>query len=190
MPVTGLLTGARGFGMFAAGPASDFALIASQTVGSGGASSVTFSNIPQGFRHLQVRGVMRTTESVVETFCSVRFNGVSGTSYSSHLLYGNGASALALAYASQAQMTQLIIAPGDLAPSSVFSAAVMDVLDYAITSKNTTVRVLTGLDRNGAGQIRLTSGAFYSTDAITSLSVIPTSGSLVQHSTFSLYGVR
>jgi len=33
--------------------------IASTLVGSGGASTVTFSNIPQGYKHLQIRGITK-----------------------------------------------------------------------------------------------------------------------------------
>jgi hypothetical protein len=52
-------------------------LIAKQTIGSGGAASVTFSNIPQTFTDLKIVGSARTTQTQVYGTTLIGFNGSS-----------------------------------------------------------------------------------------------------------------
>ena len=71
-----------------------FEHIQSITVGSLGASSVTFSNIPQGYKHLQIRGVARTAYDGAYDALFMQFNGDASTAnYVTHALNGDGASA-------------------------------------------------------------------------------------------------
>ena len=75
---------------------------------------------------------------------------------------------------------------------SNFGAAIIDILDYASTSKNKTVRVLTGFDQNGSGNICLASGLWFrsSPAAITSISLAGNSRNYLQYSQFALYAVK
>jgi hypothetical protein len=79
--------------------------------------------------------------------------------------------------------------------TTYFSVSIIDILDYANISKNKTNRVLTGIDKNGSGSIQLTSGAWFNTAAITSITITPQSNTtptntLEQYSSFALYGVK
>ena len=66
-------------------------LIAKQTVGAGGATSVTFSNIPQTYTDLKV--VCSTREST-DSYLGVYFNGdTNSANYTSIILRGNGSGA-------------------------------------------------------------------------------------------------
>ena len=65
---------------------------------------------------------------------------------------------------------------------------ILDVHDYASTSKNKTIRSLNGNDQNGAGDIYLTSGLWLSTAAVTSLTLFTSANYL--NTTFSLYGIK
>ena len=68
--------------------------IATTLVGVGGVSTVTFSNIPQGYKHLQVRIFSRSTTSTYQQSGGyVRFNSDTGNNYTRHGLYGDGATA-------------------------------------------------------------------------------------------------
>ena len=194
MPLTGLLAGARAYGMFSAAQASDFQLIQSITVGSGGASSVTFSNIPQTYTHLQVRGIARYGASNTSTFgMGIRFNGDTGSNYAVHNIQGNGSTASSGNSISQTFGGTANIPPGGNT-ASAFAAFTIDILDYASTSKNKTVRTLAGYDGNDTnGLVTLRSALWMNTSATTSLVFLDSSGnsfSFVQHSTFSLYGIR
>lgn len=160
--------------------------IATQTVGAGGASSVTFSSIPSTYKHLQVRSISLASSSQLSI--RAQFNGDTGGNYAWHTLYGDGAGA----YANYNGATQNYI--GSFArggtSGSIFGASVVDILDYSNTSKNKTTRSLSGVDANGSGIVWLSSGLWQSTAAISSILLYPESGTLSQYTTFALYGIK
>jgi hypothetical protein len=74
--------------------------------------------------------------------------------------------------------------------SGAFAAGVIDILDPFNTSKNTTVRILTGLNAS-ASKISLMSGAWYDTASLTSIQIfVGNSENILAGSRFSLYGIR
>ena len=185
MSVKSLKTGTRSISMLAGNTPEHHVLIAETTVGSGGATTVTFSDIPSTYQHLQIRAIGRYTSSIGSL--SSRINGDTGNNYYSHRLFGDGATA-----ASDSFGASSIGVVGVLSSStSTFTGLVIDILDYASTSKNKTVRSLYGLDSNGSGEVGLRSYAWFSTSAITSFSLGNFSSlTIAQFSTFQLYGVK
>ena len=175
----------------AGGLVGDFEHIETQTVGAGGAASVTFNSIAGTYKHLQVRGIARcTVAQVVQSGVGLQFNSDTGSNYATHQLQGDGANASSSAFTSQQHIFFAYLA-GSSASSNVFGSLVMDILDYASTSKNKTVRSLSGTDNNGSGIVALRSGLWVSTSAITSMSLVPRDGgSWSQYTSFSLYGVK
>lgn len=163
------------------------------TVGSAGAASIEFTNIPSTYTHLQIRGLGRSSGAGSVDFAKMQFNNDTTSNYATHYLYGTGASALATAFSSSAYIYQDFYA-GAAANASVFSGFVIDILDYRSTNKNKTVRMLSGWDNNGAtnnGNIALQSGLWFKTpEAITSIKLTMNNGSFVQYSSFALYGVK
>ena len=165
--------------------------IATTTVGSGGSSTITFSSIPSTYKHLQIRILARSNKAAdVTDYLKLRYNSDSGANYSVHLLYGNGSSVTALGFASQNEnWIQRVSGAG--ATASVFGTAVVDILDYANTSKYKTMRNLGGIDNNGSGLVYLASGSWQNTAAISSISITAGDGtSLDQYSSFALYGIK
>jgi hypothetical protein len=72
-----------------------------------------------------------------------------------------------------------------------FYAGVFDILDYANTNKNKTVRVLGGVDFNGSGVVFLSSGLYDTTSAVSSFTIqTPSSRTFPEHSSFALYGIK
>jgi hypothetical protein len=165
--------------------------IATVTVGSGGASSMTFSSIPSTYQHLQLRGIAKSTINAgASTAIIVQLNGNSTiTDYSTHLLDGDGSSASA--YGAADDYPQGAIANATV-NASIFGVAVIDILDYADTNKYKTVRILSGNDNNGSGTIRFGSGGLFSnTNAVTSITLVSgSSGNWSQYSSFALYGIK
>ena len=164
--------------------------LATVTVPSGGASSITFSAIPQtGYKHLQVRGIYRYT--VALDILSMQLNGDTAANYSSHKIIGDGSSVGAGATASASKMDL-----GYMMNSSTnYGAMVTDILDYTNVNKAKTVRALSGTDLNGSGYINLNSSAWYNNTssvypAINSIKIYPDAGTFSQYSSFSLYGVK
>lgn len=164
--------------------------ISTVTVGSGGQSTISFTSIPSTYKHLQIRWLARDNFGSDASDAIIRFNSDTGANYTWHQLVGDGSSAAAYASTSQTSMRAGIVS-GSTAGSNVFAVTVLDLLDYANTSKNKTVRNLAGYDKNGAGQVALSSGLWMSTSAITRIDILPRVGtSYSQYSSFALYGIK
>ena len=173
---------------------NSYASIGTVTVGSGGASSITFSSIPSTYTHLQLRGIFQNNRATYGTSTYLlRANSDSGSSYYNHNLSGNGASASAGGYSDTAVNPQDVSGTG---VSGVFGASIIDILDYANTNKTTTFRILNGIDVNGTsggtpGIISLNSALWNNTAAITTLTFTPAHGSQWnQYTQVALYGVK
>jgi len=163
--------------------------IATVNVGSGGQSTISFTSIPSTYKHLQVRGLLRTNRGLAYDSVNITANSI--TSYSTHQLAGDGSSASAAGASSAQTSIQYNNITGNGATASVFTGMVLDILDYADTNKNKTFRYLIGYDANGSGYINLASGASLSTAAISSLTFAPQNSSLFQqYSHLALYGVK
>jgi hypothetical protein len=125
-----------------------------------------------------------------------QFNGDTGSNYSFHGLYGSGTgSAAAYGYATQTKISTGVNMAG-YGSGSAFSVGIIDLLDYASTTKYKTMRVLNGFDTNNGTTsinnetIALASGLWQSTSAITSIYMYPSGGSFAIYSSFALYGVK
>jgi hypothetical protein len=173
-------------------PAPSYDSIATVTVGSGGSSSISFTSIPSTYTHLQIRGIGRLTNAVSSNDASLRFNTDSGSNYAHHHLYGNGASASTPGTGSTTSSILVSYGgfPGTNTTTTAFSGFVIDILDYASTSKNKTVRGLIGYDANGSGELSLFSGLWFNS-TIAGIFQIDFSGvTFAQYSQFALYGVK
>lgn len=170
--------------------AGDFQSIATTTVGVGGQATITFSSIPSTYTHLQIRCMAQTNRgSVSYDGGKTTFNGDTASNYSSHTLVGTGATAT-----SGSLLTTYMQLPWvgfGTTTGSNWGGTIIDILDYANTSKFKTVRALGGADGNGSGYVTLTSGNWRSTSAITSISITPDGGTTFsQYSSFALYGIK
>lgn len=167
--------------------------IATSIVGSGGASTITFSSIPSTYTHLQLR-VWGYNTSGSPRSLEFKFNSDAGTNYSNHYVYGDGTSAFAGGVASRnycyvydASSAQRGF-NGDSTKASCF---IIDILDYKNTSKNKTVRSLGGWDGAGSGNIGLASSQWMSTAAINRIDfTLPYSTNYGQYTKIALYGIK
>jgi hypothetical protein len=171
----------------------DFESIATVTVGSGGAQTISFTSIPSTYQHLQIRGLLRTerTNSSSGDVAQLTFNSDTGNNYALHALSGDGSAASANADSSRANIL-LYRTSTDNNSASIFGAFVVDILDYASTTKTKTLRNFGGYDANGSGLIYVSSGLWNSTSAITSITIGPggQSNDLDEYSTLALFGVK
>jgi hypothetical protein len=158
--------------------------LATYTVPSGGVSSITFAGIPNnGYKHLQIRGSFSNSSGSV---IRGRFNSDSGNNYSRHYVYGDGGSTAA---GNDANFDYATFGY-NAGTAANYSASVIDILDYTSTSKNKTVKTLTGSDNNGSGLLVLYSSGWYNTSAINSITITSTGSNFTQYSQFVLYGVK
>jgi hypothetical protein len=69
--------------------------------------------------------------------------------------------------------------------------AIIDIHDYASTTRNKTVRSFEGSDNNGTGDVTLVSGLWLNTAAVTSATVSVLGGiNYAAGTTISLYGIK
>ena len=147
-------------------------------------STVTFSSIPSTYKSLQVRfNLVGTSNSEFD----LQFNGDGSVSnYAYHYLTARGSSVTVGGHASGTQGSIPILHTGSV---TIYpTVAIIDVVDYANTSKNKTSKVLAGSNDNLTIDpvVELVSGLWLSTAVITSLTI---SSGFIFTGTISLYGV-
>lgn len=175
------------------GPYGAYDSLATVTLSST-ATSITFAGIPSGYKHLQIRGIAKesgtgTGGPNMVLYCN---SDTTYTNYYGHYLNGNGSSAAAggvQASGYNAYIGNTTTSNGSY--TNMFSGIILDVLDYSSTTKNKTIRAISGHDNNGSGEIVFNSAAWFSTSAITSLTISIAGGtSYVANSQFALYGIK
>jgi hypothetical protein len=174
------------------GAAPAYELISS-TILSSSQSSISFSSIVGTYKHLQLRYVARTDRGGAFDISLYRLNNDTGANYAFHQLYGDPySSSVVSANGSGATSMNLGFTAGGTYTNE-FSPGVIDILDYASTAKNKTIRALHGNISSGASSQRLylSSGLWVSTAAVTSIQITSNySANFVAGSRFSLYGIK
>jgi hypothetical protein len=165
--------------------AANYVLLEKITVGAAGASSVTFSSIPQtGYTDLVIKYSLRFTDAGFSNSALFRLNG-STTNYTRRVLEGDGAG-VATSYggASSAWSTTDLNAAGSIA--NTFGNCELYISNYA--SSNYKSALMYATMENNAATSYMTLNALLWSDT-TAISSISCTGNLAQYSTFSLYGV-
>lgn len=174
----------------AAGPSYD---LISTTIVSGTAGSVTFdvSTLGGTYKHLQIRNSMRTNATNGSySNLGIRFNSDSGSTYRHHYLRGqtttvqNGDSGAA---------TSIWLGYGSTTFNSTsnWGLSVVDIPDFSSSVKNKTAKSLTGVVPDSSPAFTgLHYGTWFSTSAITSITLLPLANSFESGSRFSLYGIK
>ena len=184
-------------GSFSSGVAastSSYESIATAT-GTGSSGTITFSSIASTYKHLQIRinGIITSPSNCLR----VRFNGDTASNYPYHQLIttSNGASMLVSSVGSSAT-TAMPIFPTSAAMTSTYpDVAIIDVIDYASSTKNKTLKAFSGSSDNDTigntyDSVNLVSGLWLNTAAITSITVFLDSGSFATTASLALYGIR
>jgi hypothetical protein len=165
--------------------------IATTLVGGTAVSSITFTGIPATYKHLQVRYLARTSRSAGSEDLIMQFNSDTGSNYSTHYVLSAGSGTPAAGGASTQTFMYIPTTTSSTATTSIFGVGVVDILDYANTSKYKTMRALGGEDRNGSGTVALESGLWQNTSTISAVTLKTiSSNNFVEYSRFSLYGIR
>ena len=168
---------------------SSYESIATAT-GTGSSGTITFSSIPSTFKHLQIRGIGRSSGSSV--LGQMRFNLDTGANYTNHNLNGDGATAAVQGFTGE---THINFARPTVSVSlaDTLGATIVDILDYGNTSKYKTARMLMGNNNNDTSttyKIMVGSGLWLNTNAITQIDLIANAGNWTTQTTFALYGIK
>lgn len=152
-------------------------------------STITFSNIPQTYTHLELRGFCRNSGSSNE-YVKLTFNSDSNANYSEHHLSGNGSTVTAGANANFSN-GGFFWGMGIPFAANTFGLSITSILDYSNTSKYKTLRSIDGFDANGSGGVEIVSNSWRSNTAVTSISMTPnSSANFAPYTTISLYGIK
>jgi hypothetical protein len=163
-----------------------FELIASSTVGSGGAASILFSSIPSTYTDIVVKLSVRSDRASVGPSIGVKING-SLLNLTSRILSGSGAAASSASY-SDAYIGD---ATGANATSSTFSNQEVYFPNYAGSTNKSYSADSAGENNATTAYLTLSAGLWSQTSAITSLEFYDRGvGNFVQYSTAYLYGVK
>ena len=165
--------------------ANTFTLIASTTIGSGGASSIDFTSIPNTYTDLVLKISVRSSTAASYVALKVRYNG-SASSYSAKQMYGTGSSVASnsytdgwVGYMNAASSTSNTFANTEIYIPNYYSATYKSSSVDFVQEDNATAAI--------AGML----GRLWSdTAGVTSIAITPESGNFVQHSTAYLYGVK
>jgi hypothetical protein len=170
-------------------------LIAKQTVGAGGAASVTFSSIPQTFTDLKIVTSIRGTSNLYQTQgVRVTFNN-STSGYTTITLLNIGANTAISGtnpYTTNASVS--ILANNNASTSNTFNNAEIYIPNYAGSNNKSfssdTVSEMNGNDGYDI-QSGIAAGLLSNTAAITSITLTAQSGEgdFAEFSEFCLYGI-
>jgi len=161
--------------------------ITTTTVGSGGAANIELTSIPQDYTDLLILVSARTNRGDQNDNLRVQFNGNS-SSYSYRLLYGTGASA-GSEFGSPAYIDYAGYICGNIATGNTFGNVLLYIPNYG--SSNFKSLYADGVAETNATSISmgLNAGLWSNTSAITSIT-ITTIGTILQHSSATLYGIK
>ena len=147
------------------------------------AATVTFSSIPATYEHLQLRVSTIGTSSLQNAIFYLNGD-TTGGNYARHYMQGGSSSATAAAVTGSS-MWGLV---PEAAANPAYGCAVIDILDYRNANKNTTLMSVYG-GTAVSPYVQFVSSLWDSTAAVTSVQLLPASGSFVRGSEFTLYGI-
>jgi len=164
-----------------------YTLIASNTVGAGGAASITFSSIAGTYTDLLVKVSGRSARAGQQADnLFVTFN--SNTSnYSVRTLQGNGSSASSSNFSNR-YASLALDAAGSTA--SIFSSHEIYIPSYASAYYKSYSVDNVSENNATAAQSDLLAGLWSNTAAITSIELKPEVSTFVQYTTAYLYGIK
>lgn len=167
---------------------SSYESIATAT-GTGSSGTITFSSIPSTYASLQIRCTFFTAAYGTPNV-NVQLNGDTGSNYAFHWLRGTGS----IHVTGQNSQSNMRLVPSSIDMDATYpTVAIMDIHDYASTTKNTTIRSFGGSDGDtyfASGTVGLLSGLWLNTNAVSTITISLSAGNFSTNSTFALYGIK
>lgn len=167
--------------------ANTYKLISSITVGSGGASSMEFTNIPQTYTDLLLKVTGRTNKGDLYNDLSIRFNGSSADFNTlGFVSTGSGKST----FTTTSPYVGSVNDTGGSGGGNTFSSNDIYIFNYR-GSNLKSVSADSAVERNNAGNDEkgLYSTLWSQNAAITTITLVSAGYTLSQYSTACLYGI-
>jgi len=161
------------------GAASTYVKIASQT--SGAVSTVTFSNIPQGYTDLVLTATPATAANDVNYY--LQFNSDAGSNYSDTSIRGSGAAASSGRHSSSTIGYVAFTSSTTLG----YGVLISNIQNY---SNTTTYKTVISRYSQATTGVNLTTTLWGSTAAITSMTIGSSGSTIASGSIFTIYGIK
>jgi hypothetical protein len=171
--------------------ANTYTLIASSTVGAGGAATIDFTSIPATYTDLKLVSSLRSSVSATQGFFTVKLNSTNGSEYKA--LYGTGSAA----GSDNSTSSVYGYSSANSSTSNTFNNVEIYIPNY--TSSNAKSISMDSVSETNASaiQMNIVAGLYGSiTSAVTSITLtnvnsdVAASGTFVQYSTAYLYGIK
>lgn len=160
--------------------ANTYVAIASSTVGSGGASSIDFQNIPSSYTDLLLYLSVRTSSN---DSVYISFNNTT-TTYSGKFIEGNGVAASSGSMANGRYLVYPITTT-----ASTFASAMTYIPNYASANKKCFYTDSVMEANNTTAYLDLLANTWDSTAAINQITLTPSAYTFSQYTTATLYGI-
>lgn len=164
-------------------------LISTVTVGAGGASSIDFTSIPGTYTDLLVQFSTRGSNASVYIDTWIRVNG-SSSGYLGKMVYSTTGTTTASATDSSGTQLSWGLSVAASATANTFSNGQIYIPNYAGSTNKTFSIEESGENNATAAEQQVVAGIWSNTAAVTQVSLIPSTGTFVQYSTASLYGIN
>jgi hypothetical protein len=164
-------------------------LIATTTVGSGGAASIDFTSIPATYTDLLVVVSHRVDRANTISDSKIQFNADTASNYVSLRLYGDGSAATSDQLSTTAGYWGY--SPGATATASVFSNTQIYIPNYAGSTQKSVSVDSVQENNTSAAYSHINAIRWTGTAAITSIKLFDGNATnFVQYSSASLYGIK
>ena len=169
--------------------ANTYSLIASSTVGVGGAATVSFTSIPASYTDLCVVFSGRSSTDTPICYGKVTLNSDTGNNYSWKFLYGTGSAAASTGLSSTNGFQYVIIAASN-STANTFGNSSFYIPNYT-SSNQKSITIDAVSENNGTVATQgMLGGLWTGTAAITRIDITETVLSFAQYTTAYLYGVK
>jgi hypothetical protein len=158
--------------------------------GTGSSGVIDFTSIPATYKHLQIRYTAKSNNSSILNM-NVTFNNVTSSSYARHHVVGT-ANAISAGSATSASNISLLNAITSNTLANSATAGIIDILDYANSNRNKTLRAIYGIVETGSASsfTYQASGFLNATTAISRITLTTSAHHFATNSRFSLYGIK
>ena len=166
--------------------ANTYELIASVTVGAGGASTIDFTSIPSTYTDLLCKVSLRATSNPLSAaWCDTSLTFNASTGFTERILFGNGSAA-----SSGSGSGISIRTPSTASTASTFGNSEIYVPNYAGSAQKSVS--IDNVTENNATQVYdgIAAGLWSNTAVINQLTITASSTTFAQYSTAYLYGVK
>lgn len=158
---------------------------------SGTVASFVFSGLTQAYNDLVVSCSLRGTNASTTVDLLMRLNNDSSNNYDGNRFSGTGTSQVTGRYTNSSFAGPLGAMVAANAAASVFSAHDINLFRYSDTVmyKSVVARGASNYDTSNNGYVDLVLNNWFSTAAVTTFTLLPSSGSFASGSTVTIYGI-